>query len=181
MITFSTKSSWDWWGEASADKKRRESVCQWVNSLPHLEHIVLDLVELSCAVSLTISAVPMRMEEGIDSAAKGVDSQQPGPWLMRCWTDEITLWVIFVSLPKKTETIAVSCRSRSFSFEGAYLPRSKFNFEVLITFPCSRCPISPANLQGFFSPITRHQGYFCQLDVCLDTKWWLWLTDLCVD
>lgn len=85
---------------------------------------------------------------------------------------------------KEKATITMSCWSHWFSFDASKLARRKFNFEVLITFPCSLCPISPVNLQGFSSPITQHQGYFFPLTVCLCVQTLsklLWLTDLCVD
>lgn len=155
--------------------------------------IVLHSAGLTWGLSMTIFAVPIRMEVGIDFGAEGVDSHQPWPWLIGWWAEEITLLLIFVSHPrrkwrkgskKKKQTITMSCWSHWFSFDASKLARTKFNFEVLITFPCSLCPISPVNLQGFSSPITQHQGYFFQLTVCLCVQTLsklLWLTDLCVD
>lgn len=123
-------------------EKKGDSVCQWVNSPPHLEHIVWDLAGLSCAVSLTISAVPMRMGEGIDCGAKGVDSQQPGPWLMHWWTDEITLWVIFVSCPpplKKTQSL---CRAGAtvFLLKAPGFPGPSLILEFLSPYPAAHVP-----------------------------------------
>lgn len=42
-------------------------------------NVAMHSVGLTCAVSLTIFAVPIRMEVGIDFGAEGVDSQQPWP------------------------------------------------------------------------------------------------------
>lgn len=113
-------------------EQRRATGCHWVNSFRHLEHIVLDLagLRLHC-ISDNLCCSNGNERGGIDSGAEEVDSQQPESWLMHWWTDEITLWVIFVPLPHKEETIAWSCRSCSFSFEGTLL--QKFNFEVLIS------------------------------------------------
>lgn len=44
-----------------------------------LWRIVLHSAGLTCGLSLTIFAVPIRMEVGIDFGAEGVDSHQPWP------------------------------------------------------------------------------------------------------
>lgn len=154
-------------------EKEGGTVCQWVNGLPYLEHIVPDLAGLSWAVSLAICCTN---ENGRGHWFWTKGGQFPAA---RSLIDALVDWPdnivgdLCVSCWDKKETIAVSCGSHSFSSEGAKLPRSKFHYEVLITFPCGPCSISPTNRQGLFFPITQHQGHFFQLDVRLDSKWLL--------
>lgn len=145
-------------------------MCQWVNRLPYLEHSAAFGGAHLCCISDHLCCT----NENWFWSKRG---RFPAAWtlidVLVDWRDNIVGDLCVSSKKKKKETITVSYRSHCFSFDGSELPRSKFNFEVLITFPCSPCSISPTNLQGFFSPITRHQGYFFQLDVCVDTKWLL--------
>lgn len=146
-------------------------MCQWVNWLPYLEHSAAFGGAHLCCISDNLCCTN---ENGRGHWFWSRRGQFAAAWtlidVLVDWRDNSPpVGNLCVSSQKKEETIAVSYRSHCLSFDGSELPRSKFNFEVLITSPSSPCPISPTNLQGFFSPITQHQGYFFQLGVCVWT------------
>lgn len=150
------------------------SVCQRVNRLPYLERSVESGAAHLCCISDNLCC---SNENGIGHWFWSKGGRFPADWtlidVLVDWRDNIVGDLCVSSKEKKKRKRNNRCVTQE-----PYLPRSKFNFEVLITIPCGPCPISLTNLQGFFSPITQHQGYFLQIDVCVWTRsdCYSWLT-----